>query len=400
MQLLKIMVLEDEAFQRMAAVNLLKAVTEQTIFEAESGEQALVLIDQESAPFDVIFCDLQLEGMDGIEFIRHVAERNLSRSIVLASAMEEDVVASVAKMTQAYGIKLLGIIKKPFPKTELEQLFDEYRLYIDSAKRGSEKRFSAIEQKPLDAIKKALINSEFEPWFQPKISTENKQLVSVEALARWPLADGSVVSPAAFIPVIEKSGLIDDLTMIILEKAIKQGKEWHDAGYPIIVAVNLSPTSLSDENLPNAVFQMIEKYNYDCSLLTLEITESAITDNIARLLGNLSRFRLKGIKLSIDDFGTGYSSLQQLSSAPFTELKLDQSFIKGIDQSPKNLLIVKSTIELAKDLQLKTVAEGVEEESEWEIIKELGCNLVQGYFFSKPLKGNELIPWALKNNHI
>jgi EAL domain-containing protein (putative c-di-GMP-specific phosphodiesterase class I) len=189
--------------------------------------------------------------------------------------------------------------------------------------------------------------------------------------------------------------MIDDLTWVILEKAASMCRDWQATGLQATVSVNLSLKSLSDHDLADRVTAMVAAQKASPKQVVLEITESAAMTDVAKALENLTRLRMKGFQLSIDDYGTGYSSMQQLSRIPFSELKIDQSFVYSAVEKETARVMLSSSLELAKKLKLKSVAEGVETRAHWNLLRELGCDIAQGYFIAKPMAAAEFQDWAL-----
>ena len=215
-------------------------------------------------------------------------------------------------------------------------------------------------------------------------------------MARWRRADGGLIFPDQFIALAEKTGLIDPLTDAILDGALKQESLWRAEGLAIQLSINLSIPSLTRFDLPDRVMELAATYGLEPGGITLEITESWLIWDVAAALETLTRFRLKGFGLSIDDYGSGFSSMRRLKTIPFTELKLDRAFVNGAHRDAQVRAMLESSVDLAKKLELLLVAEGVEEEEDWKLLRDLGVDLAQGNYFTKPLPGAEVLPWAAK----
>lgn len=246
-------------------------------------------------------------------------------------------------------------------------------------------------------LRQAITENALTLHYQPKIDLKKRKITSVEALARWPhSADGSI-PPAEFIPIVEQSGLIRPFTLWALRYAIEQCRGWMAVGIDLNIAVNLSTRNLLDPSLPESIAQILGNHQIDPALLTLEITESAIMSRSENALKVLSRLHAMGLKISIDDFGTGYSSLAYLTKLPIDELKIDSSFVSNIIENSNDEIIVRSTIELAHNLGLSVVAEGVEDKEIWDHLAMLRCDVGQGYYFSRPLPADELSRWLAES---
>ena len=241
-------------------------------------------------------------------------------------------------------------------------------------------------------FQRALTEQRLHMNYQPKVSVHDGSLTRVEALVRWDDPERGRVDPEQFVTLAERHGLIDELTHWGLQTILHQWVAWRAEGIDSCIAFNISALSLQDLDFPDMVERMCAELEVPPDRLVLELTESA-TQPLVNLMDTLTRFRIKGIGLAIDDFGTGYSSLMQLRQLPFTEVKIDRAFVAEIEKSRDCRLIVRSIAELAHGLGLTATAEGVETLEQLELVKELGCDLVQGYFISPPLLGSELGAW-------
>jgi diguanylate cyclase (GGDEF)-like protein/PAS domain S-box-containing protein len=242
-------------------------------------------------------------------------------------------------------------------------------------------------------LRRAIENNEMTVFCQPKVDIKSGHIMGVEALARWQHPLEGMISPADFIPMVEQSGLIRPFTRWVIEEAIVQLRNWKADGIELSIAVNLSTRNLLDPELPGTIAELLEQYQVSACNLCLEITESALMSRPEQALKVLKRLHEMGAKLSIDDFGTGYSSLAYLKKLPVDELKIDQSFIFGLIDNEDDAVIVRSTIELAHNLGLRVVAEGVESKAVMEKLKIENCDIAQGYYLSWPLPRAELQQW-------
>ena len=251
------------------------------------------------------------------------------------------------------------------------------------------------ELRLVDGLQLALERQALHMVYQPKVSMRDGSLAQVEALVRWDDPELGTVGPARFIPLAEQHGLIDDLTHWGLRKILRQWLEWRQQGIDACIAFNISALSLQHLDFPDLVERMCRALNVPTDRIVLELTEGA-TQPLVKMIDALTRFRIKGIGLAIDDFGTGYSSLMQLRQLPFTEVKIDQAFVADAPRSRDSRLIIQTVAELARGLGLTTTAEGVETIDQLRIVRELGCDYVQGYLVSPPLEPTALKPWTSK----
>ncbi|PJG59320.1 EAL domain-containing protein [Aeromonas cavernicola] len=382
---LVIMVVEDHAFQRKALLHLIRGLGYQNLLEAQDGLEALTLC--QCHPVDILFCDLRMPGMDGMALLRRLSMGGFHGGIILSSALENDVVEAVLRMSTAYGLQVLGRIEKPSTQQQLKQLIESWSPQQELAKKEEGHRLS------LDELRRALEQDQLLPWYQPKVSFSSGKWVGMEALARWQHPQYGLIPPGRFIPLAEHNGLIDQLTEVIISKSLRDGHLWEETGLSLNLSMNLSTTSLIEGDLCNSLLDQCQRWGINPELITLEVTESSFVQDVGKSLEVLTRLRMHGFGLSIDDFGTGYSSMQQLALLPFTELKLDRSFVDHCYADPSRQAIIESSIELARKLGLKSVAEGVEDEMTWRFLTELGCDVCQGFFSARPMPPCELKRW-------
>jgi diguanylate cyclase (GGDEF)-like protein len=229
--------------------------------------------------------------------------------------------------------------------------------------------------------------------FQPLVRLRDRSLAGVEALVRWRHPERGLIPPMEFVPFAEKTRLIKPLTRWVLTSALKQAVAWQQGGHSIPVSVNISVRDLVDPEFPQMIATMLQAAQAPPSLLVLEITESLIMTEPERAIDTLTRLRKLGVRLAVDDFGTGYSSLAYLHRLPVHEIKIDKSFVAAITGEANRANIVRASVELGHSLQLETVAEGVEDVRTWDLLAVLGCDLAQGYFISRPMLANKVLPW-------
>jgi len=252
-----------------------------------------------------------------------------------------------------------------------------------------------------NSMRGAFDNNEFYAFFQPQINTANNTITGMEALARWIDADGKIIPPDSFIPLAEETGLIIELGKEILRQSCYFAKKILDDGLGTIrVGVNLSAMQFNDKNLLLEIKKTLEDTGLIPDQLEIEITESIAMTDISHAITTLSKIRDMGIKTSMDDFGTGYSSLSYLQKLPLDTLKIDQSFIRPIEVDYKNSEIARAIIAMAQSLKMHLIAEGAEEAHHYRLLKELGCNEVQGYYFSKPLQQDQFIDYINKQTYL
>ncbi|GAP35032.1 EAL domain-containing protein [Piscinibacter sakaiensis] len=249
----------------------------------------------------------------------------------------------------------------------------------------------------LNDLRRALANRELELYYQPKVHAPSGEITGAEALMRWHHPTRGMISPAVFIPIAERFGLINPLGNWVIDEACRQARAWRDEGLRMRVAVNLSVYQLRQADLAERIGEALQRYNINPKLLTCEITESVAMEDAVETMKVFDRLAQVGVHISIDDFGTGYSSLSYLRKLPAEELKIDRSFVQDLGINEDAERVVDAVIKLAQALQLKVVAEGVETEQQYAILRALGCDELQGYLFAKPMSARTLSLWAMND---
>lgn len=387
---LRLLVVEDDDFQRRMLAIQLRHLGAVDVNEAFSGREALALLS-DIGEVDIIITDLDMPGMDGMELIRRLGESACTASVIISSALDAPLVESVRTMTTTYGIDLLGVLEKPPETQEILRLIGAYKPGQNNSRPFAA---PAAEQYSPAELNTALEADQFEPFFQPKVELATGRLCGFEGLARWRHPDRGVLSPHAFIDIMESDGLIDKLTEVMLDKASRECVAWHRAGLDIRVSVNLSPSSLADVNLASHLINRVRLQGLDPGHMILEITETAVMEHVGAALENLARLRMHGFNLSIDDYGTGYSSLQQLNRIVASELKIDQSFVTQAGYRKSRRIMLQSCLDLASKLKLTAIAEGVETRQDWRLLSAYGCDQAQGYFIGKPMAADAVADWV------
>jgi diguanylate cyclase len=263
-----------------------------------------------------------------------------------------------------------------------------WELYDRRQDRNEPQRLALISE-----LRRAIDQRELVLHYQPKLELVSGGVSSVEALVRWHHPVRGIVGPNEFIDVAQETTLIKPLTLYVIDEALRQCRAWSEHGHTLAVAVNVSTRNLIDLDFPDQVAALLAKWDVGPELLELEITESAIVADMFRMRGVLERLGAMGLSLSVDDFGTGYTSLGYLRRLPISGLKIDRSFVSQMTTSEEDAVIVRSTIDLGRNLGLSVVAEGVEDPEVLEQLRRLGCDVAQGYLMSRPIPGDEILAW-------
>ncbi len=383
-----LLVVDDDpvVLQQMAAMLATLGVKE--VLTANSGAEALERVKAHNGGLEALVCDLNMPGMDGVELIRRFGRSGYRGGLILMSGADEKVLSTVGKLADLQGLRVLGQVQKPVTPEQMTGL-----LTRRNPPRTRNRRTSAPLEASPQSIRDGIARDEFTVWFQPKVDARSLRPVGVEALARWQHPDHGIVSPDVFIGVAEREGLVGELSQVLTSKALMEGARLHEAGFALSIAVNLSGLWLDDLLLPDFMLATTQAAGLRATDVILEVTETGVMKEVTTALDVLSRLRLKGFGLSIDDFGIGYSSFEQLDRIPFTELKLDRSFVSKGATDPTARAILQGSMDMARRMALATVAEGVETEGGLELVRAMGCDRVQGYLIAAPMPTAELIAW-------
>ena len=388
---LRFLVVDDDADQRYLLVRTLNRMGMANVGEAASGRGALEMLGRVGEAVDIVISDLQMPDIDGMELVRRIGERAFPVSVILVSALDGALLGSAATMTQAYGVSIIGTIEQPVTRDKLFAVLRDHRPPERDAEAAPDIAFVPTPEAVLTGIAKG----QFEPFFQPVVELANGRVVGAEALARWRHPAYGILEPESFLPPLVRAGYMDELSWIMLALAAMDAGRWRAAGLRLTVSVNVSATSLADPNYADAVTQIVSGHGLEPSEMILELTETEAILNVAAALENLTRLRMKGFGLAIDDYGVGFSSMQELSRMPFTEVKIDRSFVARASTSEKHRMMVEHTIAVAHQLGLKTVAEGVETKAEHDLLAGLGCRRIQGYYVAQPMDSAGFLRWML-----
>lgn len=389
---MKILILDDDPFVlKLLSIQLkafgLKSRGFLELVRCERGDVAVGLLEADAHDVGLILCDLQMPEMDGVEFVRHLVRLGYRGGVVLVSGENGRVLQAAERLAKAHGLRVLAALQKPVLPEQLRKVLDEAIPEIAVAGRTDGKAYAPSE------FRRAIVAGELVNHYQPKVDLASGAVVGVEALVRWQHPEDGLVMPAHFIAMAEKSGLIMEMATAVFQTALQQARRWHDAGHALDMAINVSMANLSCLEFPDIVAEQADEAGVPLDKLVLELTESQLMSDPRSQLDILTRLRLKGVRLSIDDFGTGYSSLAQLRDVPFDELKVDGSFVHGAALDPSLRAILEASLAMGRRLGLKTVAEGIEELADWELLRSAGCDMAQGYFVARPMAGEDMAGW-------
>jgi EAL domain-containing protein (putative c-di-GMP-specific phosphodiesterase class I) len=390
LEFLRVLLVDDDEFVLDFVEDMLHGLGVKSVSRSLDGNAALAAVDGAIRPLQLLICDLNMPGMDGIEFLRHLADRGFEGGVILSSGSDKRVIKTVESLVQAHKLQFLGTLQKPVEEAALLTALINFTGLEPKANYGP------IQELSPEEIRAGLDAGQMETFFQPKVTVADRRVVGAECLVRWRHPERGLIQPAAFISVAEEHGLIDDLTMAVFHKAMGHLKEWKRLGHDLKVSVNVSMDNLDRLDLPEVFADIVRQAGVETRRVILEMTESRLMSNIVTSLEIITRLRLKGFDLSIDDFGTGYSSMEKLKQLPFTELKVDRSFVCGATRDSAARAILESSVQLGHALGMSIVAEGAETQEDWDLLFAIGCDEVQGYFVARPMPAEEFIAWKTR----
>lgn len=375
---MRLLIIDDEE----DICDLIAEIGERNGFDAHTTTNAenvaKILTD---FPPDLIMMDLMMPGTDGVELLRVLSDKARNAQLCLISGSDSRVLNSARRLGSAHGLNVIAALEKPLTIKVLNDFFSSVSQKVKTEDNDNEDRAQA------------LASGQFSIYYQPIIELSSREVKGVEALARWKHPDRGILLPNAFLRQMSNEGLMHALTNFVIKAAVQQCAELYRSGERLTMAINVTASTLLDLSLPDQISEICKENNLPPEMLILEVTETEAMRDVTRTMDVLLRMRLRNIGVSIDDFGTGHSSLRELQRMPFSELKIDKSFVTDAPNNKDCEVIANSIIDLGHNLGLKVIAEGIEDTRAYDLMKDKGCNLGQGYFMAHPMASADLVPW-------
>lgn len=341
---------------------------------------------------NVVVIDLIMPDFDGVQVLNALAQRKSEVRVIITSGIGQRVLDAARRFAREQGLNIVGMLPKPFSPPSVRRLLGtcvgEPAIIDEEQSSGDDMAEPVIN---MEVLAQALEKGQFFLVYQPKVHCSDGSLAGLEVLVRWRHPDAGIIGPTSFIPVFEASDLMDELTRHIIDMAL----EWYAsldartvAETGLTLSLNISARNLEGKTLVEDIARRCRKFDIDPGRLIFELTESSAMRDPVRSLELLTRLRVMGFQLSLDDFGTGFSSMLQLVRLPFSEVKVDRSFVMAAEEPGESRNVVRSIVELGKSLGLRTTAEGVETQAVMDYLRYIDCDYAQGYHISRPQEGN------------
>ena len=386
----RLLILDDDPSVGQTIELIAQAAGLETLFTQDAEEFFLSVSHWNP---DFIAVDLVMPQMDGVEVLTKLAETKCAAQIIITSGVGHRILDAAGRSAAERGLRIAGVLSKPFMPATLRQMLGDPKSSGGAA--GSNRLSNAAADRSItaDDIQQGLILNQFSVVFQPKITCNDRSIKGFEVLLRWNHPELGNIPPDRFIPVAENCGLINRLT----ERVFDLGFGWFAANFrnaPLRLSVNISAKTVMDEAFIESITQRCARLGLAPEQIICELTETSAMEDPVASLGALTRLRMKGVHLSIDDLGTGFSSLLQLVRLPFSELKVDKSFVISASRSAESRQVIKAIVGLGQSLDMQTTAEGVEDAQTLRFLEEIGCNLAQGFYIASPMAGDEALRWV------
>lgn len=384
---LRFLIVEDHEFQRTVMQHLLRSLGAEAVHCAEDGRSALRILGDPDRPVDIVISDLSMPGMDGMELLRHLSESGSAVGVILASSLPPQLLAAVANLALAYKVRLLGVVGKPPSASKLMPLIEQYQAGATGRPR-TEDSFTLVE------IATSWTNNDFEPWFEPLVNLKTRTLWGMHASPRWRHPERGLLGLEEFLPSVQARGLSEDFAWLVLQRCAARCRTWRRKGLDVCVSVPLLFEFWGDVTLANRIRELVRKEDLEPRHVILCLAEPVVNTDAARALENLARLRVDGFGLALDNFGSGALALDRLALVAFSHLRVGAGFVARADREETARAGLAVALDLAAQLRLQVVADGISREKEWLLLEEWGCEFGQGPGISAALDGDAVPEWA------
>lgn len=381
-------ILDDSESIRSVMNAILEKHDNISTFTHATGQETLTYIDKRPSHHTLIFIDLNMPDMDGMEVIRHLGHSGFKGGVIIFSKLEKRIINLACEVARQNQIHLISSLTKPITEENVNALLDKFYSFIDRMNTPS-------LNLSIKDIQKAIKEKQITPYYQPKLNIQTQEVVGIELLARITVPGTTdSIQAGRFIPTADSCGLINTLSINLFDKALAEFKEIKQTtNQDLTLSINLSPKQLGDLSSIAQIDELFEKHSIDSQDIIIEVTEED-TLKAANQLETLNRLKMNGYGVALDDFGTGFTNLNQLKTLPLTEVKIDRSIISNINNDPFSQIVTNTLIELSAELNFQLTTEGIENINELKYLEKLNANLtIQGYIISKPKPKDEFIRW-------
>lgn len=373
----------------IAILNYVNKVLEQSyniqhIHTASSAPEAMQILRQ-SSQINLLFLDLNMPNVDGIQLLSQLSQLDYKGYVVIMSGVSTQIISSVESLAKTYGLNYIGTLLKPIHALDFQYIIDKVG--------NSRQKNSSVESLKIYEIIRAIKNNDIAVLYQPQVDLTTRTFMGVEALCRMNHPRLGMVSPDRFIDKAEESELIIHITLAVLKKSIGDWKKWLQLGLDIKLSVNVSPIALQQIEFADTIFMLLKEHDMPANSLCIEITEGVMANDHAQELMNLNRLNMRGVEIALDDFGQKHSTIERLQNLPLTYLKLDKSYFIDNKDNMNQVALINASISVAKDLNIKTIAEGVENSAVMSLVTEMGCDFGQGYYIGCPMSAKKIFNW-------
>jgi len=380
----------------VAILNFVAKVLEENfnitnVHAASSAPEAMQVL-RKSKHMNLLFLDLNMPNVDGIQLLEQLTQIEYKGYVVIMSGVSTQIISSVETLTKKYGLNYIGTLLKPIHEVDFEKIINKIGVSRTKYDRAAPlKNYEII---------RAIKNNDIEVLYQPQVSLAKRNFMGVEALCRMNHPRLGMVSPDRFIDKAEESELIVHITLAVLKKSLSDWRKWHQLGIDIKLSVNASPIALQQLEFADTVLMLLKQFDMPAQNLCLEVTEGVLADDKLQELVNINRLNMRGVEFALDDFGQVHSTIERLQQLPLTYLKLDKSYFIEQKDHLNQLSLINTSISLANKLNIRIIAEGVEDAEVMSLVTEMGCDYGQGYYIAHPMPAKKIVNWIREWNDL